>query len=710
MEDNTNDDLFNAIDDFDTDQVATLLANDPVTPFLVEGEGSVILRAYERIGKAQSLEEVKQARKILFMLLDALARARANNDIEPKRNLGLEETLAKAIYDNAPDLVEALLAAGADPNGRSTLDNQTLLEIAVLKGSLEIVRLLLQWGANPQVFADDGESAFRSMMATGRREIAWLVLLYNALGDAPDELFHALEGGYHDGSIEEAIMKLGLDEAKALRLWGVLLESGCGRGAGAVALGYCQGLGYAPTGKNGGMVITLFLEHSIPDLSGAAITYLMDAGFQFPTVPDTEENLAQTLLCDIIESGGPDALAALFDAGVVPKVQIDAQQRRRCYALELALEHRKSDTLKAILRVIRSEGDLIFATAESLVQHIDTEMLGLFVSCCDFDLDTHLRLMGTAIDNKNAACLAVLAFRPCYPCWDLKDKDIDNQNIQDLLLVRAIATDNIIVPTPVKRFDCARVLLSDPNYDMKKLDDLCQLLIVDRALVSDHAAVYFLCSYGFPPIGLLENFQQIWTDGTIDIATKKALSDSLCVALSGLIYFLDRTVLWNVKALESEALEWILPGSTSLDQRTLIGHLLGWSGAAPDGQDAPDLLVIELLSAISEDDDHPAPEHLQKMLDDVVNALCRTLRHHFSPPSLVNLARDSIVQTGDMNTWNQLRCYLDHIYPTAIWENLQDRDDGYETAIWSLIAFSELQDIEYLAPLIFRPAESSEND
>ena len=54
--------------------------------------------------------------------------------------------LMLAVYNGQQDFCEALLRAGADPNSMDLMGN-TVLMASAFKGNLEIVKLLLQFGA-----------------------------------------------------------------------------------------------------------------------------------------------------------------------------------------------------------------------------------------------------------------------------------------------------------------------------------------------------------------------------------------------------------------------------------------------------------------------------------------------------------------------------------------------------------------------------------
>jgi hypothetical protein len=90
-----------------------------------------------------------------------------------------EGTLAKAVELGKVTQVEALLAAGANPNV-PTEAGMTVLMSAVAKGHSEIVRLLLEHGADVNARRTDGFSALLFAVFFGRGELVRLLLQQGA--------------------------------------------------------------------------------------------------------------------------------------------------------------------------------------------------------------------------------------------------------------------------------------------------------------------------------------------------------------------------------------------------------------------------------------------------------------------------------------------------------------------------------------------------
>ncbi|HEX5801435.1 MAG TPA: ankyrin repeat domain-containing protein [Azospira sp.] len=83
---------------------------------------------------------------------------------------------------DVPEILELLLAAGADPEQRG-INDYTPLHMAVAEGATEAVRLLLEAGADPSLRTriDACETPREMAEAAGRRDLAELLARYEAL-------------------------------------------------------------------------------------------------------------------------------------------------------------------------------------------------------------------------------------------------------------------------------------------------------------------------------------------------------------------------------------------------------------------------------------------------------------------------------------------------------------------------------------------------
>jgi len=171
------------------------------------------------------------------------------------------------------------------------------------------------------------------------------------------------------------------------------------------------------------------------------------------------------------------------------------------------------------------------------------------------------------------------------------------------------------------------------------------------------------------------------------------------------MWFIETVSSWNAKSLVGEAIGSIMPGASNLNQRQLMSHILDWTDPMENGdQQSADMELIELLADFCDDETLALPADLQTTLNDTVNTICEMLQAHFAVPSLTELSRQVLLRDGGKRNWYRLRSYLPYLHPTVIWEELEERAEGYETALWSVIALTELIEIDYLMPFFFHTA------
>jgi hypothetical protein len=93
--------------------------------------------------------------------------------------------MAAAVLNERVDLARVLLAEGTDPNLQSADGSSppgtTYLWAAARKGAVEMIDLLLKWGADPSQTTQDGGTALMAAAANGRPET--LQMLINAGAD-----------------------------------------------------------------------------------------------------------------------------------------------------------------------------------------------------------------------------------------------------------------------------------------------------------------------------------------------------------------------------------------------------------------------------------------------------------------------------------------------------------------------------------------------
>lgn len=82
---------------------------------------------------------------------------------------------AMSKYD-VPEVVDALVAGGANPNAVDSIQEQTPLLIAARRGHLAVMKALLRHGANPDAFNSFGSTALHMGASNGSADVAriWL--------------------------------------------------------------------------------------------------------------------------------------------------------------------------------------------------------------------------------------------------------------------------------------------------------------------------------------------------------------------------------------------------------------------------------------------------------------------------------------------------------------------------------------------------------
>ena len=232
--------------------------------------------------------------------------------------------------------VEALIAAGADPNARK--DGYPALQLAVRDGTVEIVQALLAAGADVNAFGEwvpgccqDRDTALHQAVrywhmcddriiefCPKRAELIQVLLAAGADVDARDKL-----GGWTPlhGAANESTW--GEDWTEVFEVIEMLLVAGADPNA------RIEG-GHTP------------LHLAVTSISSAAIAVLLlDAGAD----PETREERGWTPLHAAAYSGGPENVAALLDAGA----NIEARDHRGMTPLHRAADSCRSPAVIAVL-------------------------------------------------------------------------------------------------------------------------------------------------------------------------------------------------------------------------------------------------------------------------------------------------------------------------------------------------------------------------
>lgn len=96
-----------------------------------------------------------------------------DNGVDPDVNGG--RSLRIAVEREAMDMVETLLAKGADPNGEAGYAGPAL-SMAAAKGHIEMINTLLASGADPNLAGENGRTPLSAAVGTGWTELVELLL------------------------------------------------------------------------------------------------------------------------------------------------------------------------------------------------------------------------------------------------------------------------------------------------------------------------------------------------------------------------------------------------------------------------------------------------------------------------------------------------------------------------------------------------------
>lgn len=126
------------------------------------------------------------------------------------------EALKKAVENEDFDTVRQLLDKGADPNYLHQ-PKETVFRLAIAQGNIEIIKLLLQYGAN--LDADSGDDLAEYIMRTKNSDVC------------KDVIAHATKFNYNVEFLENCLFHLSFsarefDESTELEVFKFLLDIG----------------------------------------------------------------------------------------------------------------------------------------------------------------------------------------------------------------------------------------------------------------------------------------------------------------------------------------------------------------------------------------------------------------------------------------------------------------------------------------------------
>ena len=142
--------------------------------------------------------------------LERLLKESRDKRLANARNAEGEPLLYVAAESGSVDLVGVVLEAGADVNGRSE-NGETALHAAGMQGSAGVATLLLEKGANPELANRDGERALYWAAATGTLEVVKVLLDKGVALNVQDVRGNTALHGAADGG-HAAVVKLLLEK------------------------------------------------------------------------------------------------------------------------------------------------------------------------------------------------------------------------------------------------------------------------------------------------------------------------------------------------------------------------------------------------------------------------------------------------------------------------------------------------------------------
>ena len=188
----------------------TQLLDSQLLEFIVEGnKACIIVRTQEICKQTKQIFEIEDAQ---FIVLDEEGKISSwsfYSDLNPEVaafTANLDTELIQAVQNNQLSIVQSLLAIGANVNvrDRNAKGHLTPLMIAAQQGNAEMVRLLLDSGADPYMLDSySGDSVLHQACTSGSTEVIKLLIeagafvnAVSATGNHATPLHHALQHGH----------------------------------------------------------------------------------------------------------------------------------------------------------------------------------------------------------------------------------------------------------------------------------------------------------------------------------------------------------------------------------------------------------------------------------------------------------------------------------------------------------------------------------
>lgn len=710
-------DIFAAIDQCDLARIPELVDNDPGILTLRQDGVSVIGYAHNRLTSVDVPQDYIRRRETFVTLVSACAGLAERGLLPQGMDSELGPFLITAAESNDAKLAHELLKAGADPNTANPETGFTPLFHAILNNTLSLVRVLVNYGADPESPCGHHPNALSMSLGSNNR-IFWYLLFKHALNLYDPDLIETFASGSLNGAEErKAIAKLGIPEASIFQLCQMMIRYGAASSAAGTVLGYIDTAIFTPESPEGTRLLEqlvsviadteMFEGSGFPYHAYKALKLLAKFGFKVAELPSV---IVDRLLFHIIECDQEGIACKLVTLGLVPSMEFDpnANKPLRCAVLDRAIAMRMPDLILEIFLLPSVPGELPVFVIGQLLDTGDDRMLAEIGSQLSLPAATQIRLLSIAVNNRSPRCLAALVQTCCSSAAELQVIQPTEQNYAGFCLFQALALQDHENPDLPERFDCARILFLGLAPLAPRLRRLCDFILCERGSAGDIHAVFFLCSHGFAPLLLLDRFRTAWASDESSEQDKVRLADAVICACEGITVFIERVLDWNLQQYARNAIQTLAPGMETLQVRELVGTLFTTDPADIEAWPAPtpDPRLILLLCEIGDREAAGYPANVLKAIRKALDSIIKLLRRHTEPPTLVDLAMAQVTEDPENLNYEEVRRILTLVTDITVADDLLN-STGNNFLLLQLMVLQSMRNDPELMPYFFTADEDS---
>ncbi len=232
----------------------------------------------------------------------------------------LKNTLALrwAVKDRRHEQVENLLIAGADPNRTNVFDMKIPLHVAIEQSDVEMVRILLKYGAKPNQKNSFGDAMLHDAAESGNLEIVKMLVeagaIVNRKTDSGSPIKAALKEGHED--VVDYLIQHGADlESRKTLVYGHRVESSStpifaaleSKRSDLVQKMVDKGVDLTMIGDNGNTLLHAAVNSGMIEW----VRYFIDQGMKL----ESRNNWKQTPLCIAATTKRKEIAKLLMDRG-----------------------------------------------------------------------------------------------------------------------------------------------------------------------------------------------------------------------------------------------------------------------------------------------------------------------------------------------------------------------------------------------------------